>query len=94
MEIKIGDRTFQIPDACPIDAPKDRILKRHLREHGIESLLASKKLSAFSGCVLDDLVKEGAEIVEPTISAKEDVPESKPSGESVNNHAGSQENPN
>ena len=57
MEIKIDNRTFQIPDACPIDAPRNRDLKRHLREHGVESLLASKKFSEFSGCILDELLE-------------------------------------
>ena len=52
MEIRFEEKNFQILDACPIDAPKDRIPKRHLREHGMESLLNSKKLSQFSGCIL------------------------------------------
>ena len=93
MEIKICDRVFQIPDACPIDAPKNRTLKRHLQEHGVESLLASKKLSQFSGCVLEELLEEGAEIVDPTLSAQQVVSESKPSAAAVENHD-NQENTN
>ena len=65
MEIRYGEKNFEIPDACPIDAPKNRSLKRHLQEHGVESLLTSKKLSQFSGCVLDELLSVGAELVEP-----------------------------
>ena len=64
MEIRYGDKTFQIDDECSIDAPEDRVLKQHLREHGIESLLNSKKLSQFSGCILDELLEEGAELVD------------------------------
>ena len=66
MEIRWGDKSFQIPNVCPIDAPRNRTLKRHLREHGVESLLTSKKLSEFAGCILDELTDAGAELVEPS----------------------------
>ena len=76
MEIRFEEKNFQIPDACPIDAPRNRNLRRHLREHGVESLLASKKLSQFSGCVLDDLLEAGAVIVESTVEARKEIPSS------------------
>jgi len=88
MEIKFEEKIFQIPDACPIDAPKNRVLKRHLREHGIESLLASKKLSEFSGCVLDELLEQGAVIVE-SVEANKQVP----SSESTEGHPDNQGDP-
>ena len=86
MEIKFEEKKFQIPDACPIDAPKNRVLKRHLREHGFESLLVSKKLSEFSGCVLDELLEAGAKIVESSNEASKQVP----SSESVDDHGDKQ----
>ena len=76
MEIKFEGKHFQIPDACPIDAPRNRNLRRHLREHGLESLLASTKLSPFSGCVLDDLLEAGAVIVDSRVQAGKHVPSS------------------
>ena len=82
MKIRFEGKIFLIPDACPVDGPWRRNLRRHLQEHGIEGLLTSKKLSAFSGCVVDDLVKEGAEILGPTIRAgQQDASESNPAGE-------------
>ena len=78
MEIKIGDRVFQFPDACPTDAPNKRRLTRHLRDHGPESLLASKTLSPYAACVVDEILKAGGETVEPSdepqISAEAPVP--------------------
>ena len=69
MDLKIGDRVYPIPDECPVDAPKKKVLRRHLRAHGPESFLTSKKLSPFAGCVSDELLREGAEVVEPEGSA-------------------------
>ena len=66
MEIKIGDRIFQFPYACPTDAPNKRRLTRHLRDHGPESLLASKTLSPYAGCVVDEILKAGGKTVEPS----------------------------
>ncbi len=66
MEIKIGDRVFYFPDACPTDAPNKRRLTRHLRDHGPESLLASKMLSPYAGCVVDEILKAGGQPVEPS----------------------------
>ncbi len=63
MEIKLGDRVYQIPDACPVDAPRPSTLKRNLREHGAEAFLLSHKLAPLAGCIVDELVEAGAEIV-------------------------------
>ena len=65
MEIKINDRNFTIPDDCPMDGPKKSTLRRNLQEHGAESFLTSRKLSPFAGCLTDELLEAGAEIVEP-----------------------------
>ena len=62
MEIKFEKRNFHILDSCPVDGPKKRYLKRHVREHGVSSLLESKKYSQFAVCILDELLKEGAEM--------------------------------
>ncbi len=65
MEIKLNDRTFTIPDDCPMDGPKKSTLRRNLQEHGAEAFLTSRKLSPFAGCLTDELLEAGAEIVEP-----------------------------
>ncbi len=64
MEIKIGDRVYEVPDSCPIDAPKRRRLVRHLRDHGPESLLTSKTLAPYSQCIFDEILKAGGELAE------------------------------
>ena len=64
MEIKIGDRVYEVPDSCPIDAPKRRRLVRHLRDHGPESLLTSKTLAPYSQCIFDEILEAGGEPVE------------------------------
>ncbi len=66
--------------------PRTRILKWHLREHGVGSLLSSTKLGQFSGCVLDDLLEAGAKIVESSVEATKQVP----SSESVDDHEAKQ----
>ena len=90
MEIKIDDRTYQIPDACPTEVPRKRVMRRHLRAHGAESFLTSKALSPFAACVWDNLAREGAEVVSPIANADvkvtgdsslpSDVPVSRPTG--------------
>ena len=65
MEIRIGDRIYQVADDCPVDSPKRATLIRHLREHGPESLLTSKKTAPFAACVFDRLTESGAQLVEP-----------------------------
>ena len=64
MEIKIGDRVYTISDACPSDRPRPATLRRNLREHGPESFVSSHKLARFASCVLDELFREGAELVD------------------------------
>lgn len=64
MEIKIGDRVYEVPDSCPIDAPKRRRLVRHLRDHGPESLMLSKELAPYAQCILDEILEAGGEPVE------------------------------
>lgn len=64
MEIKFKDRTYTIPDECPTDGPKKSTLRRNFQEHGAESFLISRKLCPFAGCLTDELLKAGAEIVE------------------------------
>ena len=63
MEIKLNDRMFTIPDECPLDGPKKSTLRRNLQEHGAESFLTSRKLSPFAGCLNDELLEAGAEVV-------------------------------
>ncbi len=75
MEIKLKDRTFTIPDDCPLDGPKKSTLRRNLQEHGAESFLTSRKLSPFAGCLTDELLKAGAEIVEPDDPINDEDPE-------------------
>ena len=58
MEIKIGERTYEIPDNCSVEIPTRNVLLQHLRDHGPESFLTSKKLSKFAGCVKDELLQE------------------------------------
>ena len=82
MEIKFKDRTYTIPDECPTDGPKKSTLRRNLQEHGAESFLISRKLSPFAGCLTDELLKAGAEIVELEDAADEKVLELQEESES------------
>ena len=63
MEIKLGDRTYFIPDVCDSSSRRKAALRKDLQEHGAEAFLASRKLSPFAGCVADELVAAGAEVV-------------------------------
>ena len=80
MEIKFKDRTYTIPDECPTDGPKKSTLRRNLQEHGAESFLVSRKLSPFAGCLTDELLKAGAEIVETENSIGHGTLEEEPDG--------------
>ena len=61
MNIKFGDKVFEVPDSCPINGPKKRRLIRHLDEHGLESLLTSKSLEPYSQCILNEILEAGGE---------------------------------
>ena len=63
MEIKLGDRTYFIPDTCTSSRRRKVALRKDLQEHGAEAFLASHKLSPFARCVADELVEAGAELV-------------------------------
>ena len=63
MEIKLGDRTYFIPDTCSSSRRRKVALRKDLQEHGAEAFLASHKLSPFARCVADELVEAGAELV-------------------------------
>lgn len=63
MKVRIGDRIYEVPDSCPLDAPTTRVIKNHLKTHGLESLLTSQKLSPFAGCVDGLADQPGVEIV-------------------------------
>ena len=92
MEIKLNDRMFTIPDDCPLDGPKKSTLRRNLQEHGAESFLTSRKLSPFAGCLTDELLKAGAEIVELEEAIDDEVLESQEGFESET-HAPDEEGP-
>ncbi len=68
MKIKLGDKFYIISDSCPSDGPTKRTLNRHLKVHGAASLLESKLLRPSATCVIERLIKEGAEVK----SVKED----------------------
>ncbi len=78
MEIKFKDRTYTISDECPTDGPKKSTLRRNLQEHGAESFLISRKLSPFAGCLTDELLKAGAEIIETENSIGDGALEEEP----------------
>jgi len=63
MEIKLGDRTYFIPDTCSSSRRRKAALRKDLQEHGAEAFLASHKLNPFAGCVTEELVAAGAELV-------------------------------
>ena len=63
MEIKLGDRTYFIPDTCASNSRRKAALRKDLQEHGPEAFLASRKLSHFAGCVTEELVAAGAEVI-------------------------------
>ena len=64
MEIKLGDRTYFLPDICTSNSRRKAALRKDLQEHGTEAFLASHKLSPFAGCVTEELVAAGAEVVQ------------------------------
>ena len=70
MKVRIGDRVYEIPGSCPVEAPTKKELLRHLRDHGPESLLTSTRLSKFAGCIEGIVEQEGVEIV-PEESSEE-----------------------
>ena len=72
MEIKLGDRTYFVPDACDSNNRRKAVLRKDLQEHGAEAFLASRKLSPFAGCVTEELIAAGAEVVEAGESALEE----------------------
>ena len=64
MEIKLGDRTYFLPDICTSSSRRKAALRKELQEHGAEAFLASRKLSPFARCVTEELVAAGAEVVD------------------------------
>ena len=63
MEIKLGDRTYFVPDSCSSNSRRKASLRKDLQEHRAEVFLASRKLGPFAGCVVEELVTDGAEVV-------------------------------
>jgi len=63
MENKFGDRTYFVPDLCDSNNRRKAALRKDLQEHGAEAFLASRKLSPFAGCVTEELVAAGVEMV-------------------------------
>ena len=63
MELRLGQRIFQVPDRCMLDAPSKGTLIRDLREHGPEAFLASHKLGQFAPCLVEELKDRGVELV-------------------------------
>lgn len=87
MEIRIGDRNFEAPDSCPIDAPQRRRLVRHLRDHGPESLLTSKTLAPYSQCIFNEILEAGGKSVErEEETAKVERNRDQPSGQNASIH--------
>ena len=78
MEIKLGDRTYFIPDVCDSSLRRKATLRKDLQEHGAEAFLASRKLSPFAGCVTEELIAAGAEVVPVEESAPGNEPEPSP----------------
>ena len=64
MEIKFAGKTYLLPDVCASNNRQKAKLRKDLAEHGPESFLASHKLSPLAGCVTEDLLAAGAEVVE------------------------------
>jgi len=75
MEIKFAGKTYFLPDVCASTNRQKAKLRKDLAEHGPESFLASHKLGILAGCVTEDLVAAGAELV-----AEEMEIESEPQG--------------
>ncbi len=63
MEVKVGDRTYHLENVCPTEGPKVATLRRHLRAHGPEALIASSKYGPYAACVLSDLTEVGVKVV-------------------------------
>ncbi len=63
MEIKFAGKTYLLPDVCASNNRQKAKLRKDLAEHGPESFLASHKLGLLAGCVTEDLVAAGAEVV-------------------------------
>jgi hypothetical protein len=56
MEVKIEDKQYQVHGSCPLGAPSKAILKRHLNQHGAESLVTSKKFGKYASCILEGIL--------------------------------------
>ena len=72
MEIKFAGKTYFLPDVCASNNRQKAKLRKDLAEHGPEGFLASHKLSPLAGCVTEDLVAAGAELVGAEGSAPAD----------------------
>ena len=55
-------------------------MRRNLQEHGAESFLISRKLIPFAGCLTDELLQAGAEIIETENSIGHGTLEEEPEG--------------
>ena len=78
MEIKFAGKTYFLPDVCVSNNRQKAKLRKDLAEHGPESFLASHKLSPLAGCVTEELVAAGAEVLEADESAPGDESEGFP----------------
>ena len=74
MEIRLGDKTYFIPDVCDSNNRRKATLRKDLQEHGPEAFLASRKLSPFAGCVTEELVAAGAELLGEETTAEIEPP--------------------
>ena len=63
MELRFQGKTYVLPEICPSTNRQKAKLRKDLSEHGPEAFLTSRKLSPFAGCVTDELVAAGAEVV-------------------------------
>jgi len=63
MDIKISNKIYSIPGACPRETPDLDFLRSQLAEHGSEAFVLSKSLGPYTACMLFELIEEGAVVI-------------------------------
>lgn len=63
MKIRYTNKEFTVPEFCPSERPKTDVLRRFIKEHGVEAFVASEKYGQYAACLIGELQDRGAEVI-------------------------------
>lgn len=66
MKIYFNHKVLNASNICPIEKPNSGVIKKFIKEHGVEAFVTSQKYGKYAACYIGDIQDGGGQVTVET----------------------------